>query len=351
MALTYTFPTNHELTEVAKDFVIQPSQFIGEKILPFNDVNTQRVEWDSEDDEAGMTAPHALDSDPKVVERPGSKLLGYEPLHFKESEMIKESELLKARQLGTLNGTINIDELVMRRLGVRMNKDRVRAEWIRWQSLLGGFSINENGVVANEAFDVQVFNPVVDWNDNANSTILGDLEAMSLMFEGVGATAQGAMIYMNRRTLNQVLANTNNSDLAAFRNANFRNTNYSIAEANELFEKRGIPQIALYDEGYKDKDGVYHHFIPTGKAVLVGQRTGSEKVGDFILTPSLHKESGGMPAPGFFALITVNGHASAGNVGVVSLGQKENPNVKITSGFYGGPRFKYAKSVIKCNLY
>ena len=139
--------------------------------------------------------------------------------------------------------------------------------------------------------------------------MLAETEAASLKFRGTGATAAGAMEYVNRTTLNQILANTNQADIAAFRNANYVNLNYSVDELNKINDQRGLPVLKLYDEGYIDVFGTFQTFIPDGKAVIVGKRDGGMPMGNFMLTPSLHRQKAGVPAGGFFSLITVNGPA------------------------------------------
>ena len=94
-----------------------------------------------------MTTAHQQDSDPKVTERPGSQLREYTPMFFKESELIKESELLNARAFATLGGVVNIDALVADRLRSRIDKDFIRAEFLIWKMLFGNITLNENGVI------------------------------------------------------------------------------------------------------------------------------------------------------------------------------------------------------------
>lgn len=350
--ITYKFPTNVELDMMTREYVINREKFKGQMIIPFKETMAQKVQWDELDNERGMTTPHQMDADPKVTERPGSQLREYTPAYFKESELIKESELLNARAFATLGGVVNIDQLVAERLRSRIDKDFIRAEWLRWQMLLGSISINENGVKVNETFAVQTHNPAVAWNNTANAKVLTEIEAAALKFYGTGATAAGAMLYVNRPTLNNILANTNQADIAAFRNANYLNLTYSLEELNKVFEARGLPMLMLYDEGYIDANGDFQTFIPEGKAILVGKREGSMPMGSFMLTPSLHKTSNGMPAGGFFSLVTVNGETNnTGMVNLSALGAAANPKISVTTGFYGGPTLFYPKSIIVINAY
>jgi|SRR5436853_2164537 len=162
--LIATFPTNYELDIVTQEYTIQRDAFTGQIILPFVDHHVQRVRWDEKDSERGMTSPHAMDADPKVDKRPGSKTREYEPIPFKQTDLIKESELLRARELGTLAGSISLDRLVADTMKARVDKTYIRAEWLRWKTLTGGFTINENGVKVTETFPVQTYNAAIAWS-------------------------------------------------------------------------------------------------------------------------------------------------------------------------------------------
>ena len=178
MSLTFTFPTNVELEQVVQEYVIQPDMFMGEKILPVVESMAQKVRWDELDNERGMTAPHNMGTDPKVDKRPGSKTREYEPIAFKETDLLKENEMLRARELGTLGGVINLNREIARIVKARMDKTKIRQEMIRWQTLRGQLSINENGVKVSETFPIQTYNSLVDWDTLGTATPLRDFNAV-----------------------------------------------------------------------------------------------------------------------------------------------------------------------------
>jgi hypothetical protein len=349
MAITYRFPTNESLNEVVRDYEIPSDMFKGEEILPFMDTETTFVEWDELDHELGMTAAHNPGTDPKQAARPGSKTHRYEPLHFKETDVIRENELLRARELGTLGGMVDLTTLVGRTLKARMDKNKIRAEWLRWQALFGGFAIDENGVKVSETFPVQTYDAAVDWDTVATARPLHDFNQVKLLFRGTGATIQGAKAYLNQTTANWLLENANANDLAGFRAENFRNTPSDLGEMNKLLGARGLPMLEVYDEGYYKLDGDFELFIPDGKIAIPGRRPAGQKVGDFCLTPTPHRlNRAGQAAPGMFAFIEVNGQSNRGSaaVSMADLGAGKNPRIELTGGFYGGPRMQFAKSVV-----
>ena len=353
--IVFTFPRNVALDEVIQAVVRDRSKLIGQTILPFVEKETQLVEWDEMDNEQGMTAVHTMGTDPKIATRPGSKTHQYTPMPHKEEEVIKENEILNARQLGTLGVVVNLNDYVMERFNAGVTKDWLRSEWEIWQALRGRLLIDENGVLIDETFPIQTFDVITDgvggvaYTNLENATPLADNDKIKLMFRNTGATAQGAKEYMNQTTLNSYLENKNTGDIRGF-NEGFRAITFDLAGLNKMNTSRGLPEIVPYDEGHEDKNGNFNLYIPDGESIIVGKRMLGQNVGDYLLTPTLHRSKGGMPAPGFFAFVTINGRGNSTGMVSVSLdelGASGNPKVGVVHGFYGGPRLKYPKSIIR----
>lgn len=348
MSLVLTFPTSAELNTVVQAFTPDPTKYIGMQILPMAESMFQEVQWDERDHDRGLTAPHLLGTDPKIDKRQGSVKRKYEPIHFKESDLLKEDEILKARQLGTMSNTIDLSEEIARIARNRWVKTMGRVEKLIWDCLKGTVSINENGVVVSETFPVQTHTPLVDWDTFATAKILADLNDIKVKFRKTGATASGAKMFMNEVTASWMLENQNSNDLKGFQNSNFVNLTYSIEEANKILRQRALPEIVVYDEGYVDESDTFVPFLSDGEVIIVGKRPAGQNVGDFVSTASLHNQRNGQPAPGYFAGVEVNGVPGdqVGSVSISQLGQGKNPKIEIFGGIYGGPRLVYPKSVI-----
>ncbi|QQS31866.1 MAG: major capsid protein [Acidobacteriota bacterium] len=347
--LTLTFPTNAELNEVVQAFQDDPSQHIGAGILPINTSMAQKVRWDERDHDRGLTAPHVMGTDPKTDTRQGHKTYEYEPIPFKETDLLKESEILRSRELGTLAGTLDLSSEIARIARDRFNKTMARIEKLRWDTLKGAIAIDENGVKVNETFAVQTHSPLVDWDTLATAKPLADFNALKLKFRKTGATAAGAKAYMNQVTANWLLENQNAADLKGFQNQNFAHLPYSVEEMNKILAVRGLPEIVVYDGGYVNENDTFVPFLADAEVIVIGKRPAGQNVGDFMSTPSLHNSANGQPAPGYFSIIEVNGQPSeaVGSVSMGQLGSAKNPKVEITGGIYGGTRLLYPKSVIK----
>lgn len=347
MSILFRFPTNRVMDETTQEYVIQHEKFLGEEILPFTESMAQVVEWDELDAERGMTAPSTLKVDPMIDTRPGSKLRSYEPIPFKETDVLTEADLLKARAYGTLGGVVDLHEPVGRMMRARQDKTFIRCEWLRWETLQGEFTVNENGVYVHEEFPVQFYDTLVDWDDRDNATPLRDDNAVALMFDGTGASADGAIAYCNQKTMNWRLENANAKDLGGYR-ADNTNLTFDLDKMNSIAVKRGTPTYKVYNEGYNPKVGDFTKFIRDGNVVVVGKRQMGQKVGDFCMTPSFHRQKNGQPAPGFFNVLEVNGQSNRGAVEVsaADLGAGKNPRVENTGGVYGGTRLKFPRSII-----
>lgn len=352
MSLVLSFPTNAELNEVVQAFQDDPSQHIGASILPLAETMYQEVQWDERDADRGLTAPHVMGADPKIDIRQGSTRRRYTPIPFKETDLLKEDEILRARQLGTMAGTLDLSQEIARIARDRFNKTMARIEKLRWDTLNGSISINENGVVVNEAFPVQGYASNAPWSDPELAEPLADFNAVKLKFRGTGASAAGAKAYMNQSTANYLLANQNAADLKGFQNQNFLQLPYAVEEMNKILAARGLPEIVVYDGFYVDESGTTRMFIPDDAVIVVGKRPAGQTVGDFMSTPSLHNNRGGQPAPGYFSIVSVNDTPSelAGSVSMGQLGSAKNPKVEITGGIYGGTRLIYPKSVIRMDV-
>jgi hypothetical protein len=319
---------------------------MGEKILPFKEAATHFVEWDELDREEGMTAAYLDGTEPAIGVRPGSKTHRYEPLDFKETDVIRNRELLRARELGTLGQPVDLTALVGRAIKARMDKNRIRAEKLRWDALQGGFDIDENGVKVSETFPVQFYDAIVDWDDFDNAKPLQDWGNVADMFLGTGATSEMAVCYGTRKCTNYLLRNANQKDLAGHRGDKFRNVTWSIAEANQIIADQQGLSVATYNLGYW-QGGLFKKFINDDVLIVVGYR-GGEPVGDMCMTPTFHRQKNGQPAPGMYAFIEVNGQSNRGSytVSAAELGAGKNPRIEVTGGFSGGPRLVYPKSVI-----
>lgn len=349
--ITFQFPTNRSLTEVVQDYVLQREKLLGLKLMPLVVRDTQIIEWDELDFEVGMTAPHNMNADPKVAGRPGSKTHRFSPLFFKETDVLKESDMLMPRQAGTLGGALDLSAEIARIAKARVDRTMLRVESTIWQTLKGHLVIDENGVKVDETFNVQTEHASVDWDEFATAKPIEDMTALALKFRGTGASIEGAEAYINQTTANWLMNNKNADDLRGFQNPNFVALPYSLDEVNKIMIARGLPKFVVYDQGAYNADvpADFELFLEDGDVVIIGKRAVGETVGDWIQTPSLHHAAMGPNQFGFFSIVEVNGQPNPGAITIAQIGAGKNPKVEVTGGVYGGPRLLYPKSVIYFN--
>lgn len=354
--LVLQFPKNVEMDVTVQEYQRDSTRLQGQKILPFETTVAQRVEWDELDNETGRTGVHTMDTDPKVASRPGSKLKSYEPIPHKETELIKESELLKSRAFGTLGGVINIDSLVMEAFNRGMGKDDITMEVEIWQALQGRLVVEDEdtGVtIVDETFPVQEYNPLITWDNLAIAQPMANLEDIVQMFAGTGASGEGAVIHLNRATFNKVTQNSNTNDIKGYTVDNFRNATYSVEQLNKLLNDRKLPTFNVYDEGWYETKTDFRRFIAEGVAIVEGKRQNNQKVGGYLSTATFHRTKNGQPAPGRFCFIVVNGQPNTTGTAasLAQLGAHGNPSIGVIHGVYGGPRIKFPRSIVKLNAY
>lgn len=349
MGLIFTFPTAVEADVMTQEYFVEREKFIGEDYLPFEEKMASKVRWDELDNARGMTAAHKMGTDPKVDDREGSRVREFEPIPFKETDVIAEDELLRSRELGTLTGVVNIDNVVARIIRDREDKNFIRAESLRWDALRGRIDIAENGVRVREDFPVQVYDPLVEWDSPATATPLRDMAAASQLLIGTGSSAEGADAVLRSSTLDLMLENTNDADIRLLRNQTGGSAAYDLEEVNKLLKRRKQPILRVYDEGYPDEAGDFQFFVQHGDVHIIGKRPKIQKVGAVAMTPTMHRIKNGMFAPGMFTIIEVNGQASMGSLpfDIVEVGKHKNPRLEITGGWYGGPFLRYPRSVIR----
>ena len=121
---------------------------------------------------------------------------------------------------------------------------------------------------------------------------------------------------------------------------------YSLEDINKILSARGLPTLEVYDEGFIDDDGNLQTFLPDNVLVVIGKRPSGQRIGEFAMTPTLHRQLNGQAAPGFFSFIEVNGGANTGSVSMAALGAGKNPKIEITGGVYGGTILFYPRSIV-----
>lgn len=337
---TYTYPTNHELVTIGPEKVARKTETrVGFQIMPLRSVNASTIVWEQRDNFYGLQQLRGLDGAPNQVKRVGRNRYSYEPGVYGEYETIGETELTQRSQGADDNTPVDVTDLVMEAQDQMIVRELDLIEYIIWKLLVEGtFSISlPNGTTGySGTFSIQTYSGS-DWSDSANATPMADFRAVQLLGDGKGVNfGAGATAYMNRKTANRMLNNTNDNDLHG-RFKNSMNPIQNVAVINQIASAEDLPTTQIYNEGYYNDSNTFTKFIPDDKVVVVGQRTDGERVGEYRLTRNMMNPSG---APGSYDFVV-------DQTGNAPDGQKHvPPKIDVHRGHNGGPVIYFPSAIV-----
>lgn len=338
--MNIVFPTTAQIQKIAQDKL--PSLTTDDPIFqyfPIETVDADTLYWEQLDNFTGLQAVRGLGGKPSRVRQVGAKTFEMKPGAYGEFMTIEEVELTRRRPLGQWDGTVDISEVVMLRQDQLLNRrvDRIKA--ISWTlATTGTFSVSnaESGITHTDTFALQTFTSSTAWSDAANSTPLADMRAIQLLSRGKSVSfGANSKLYLNRVTANQMLANTNQSDLGGRRTGNVY-VAMTLEEANRIFMSEGLPQIEVYDDGYlRDSDGAFVPFIANAKGILFGARPGNQPIGAYRMTRNVNNPNA---EPGAY-------------MKVVDKGETEVPRIiEVHDGHNGGPVIYFPSALVRCTF-
>ena len=344
----FTYPTVLELKEINNDLqAIQSADSPIFEHFPIVDVESDIMRWEQRDDYTGMQQVRGLNGQPGIVNAIGSKAYMYEPGVYGEVAPIDEREITRRAQLAQVSARpISIDDLVMERNKYLLHRELVLMEYMLWQIAQGSFSIAKDGtVVHTDRYPVQTAARAVDWDTVATSTPLVDFRTVQALDAGHGVSfGTGATAFMNRVTYNKMMACTNVADLAGRLFAMITMVPIGgggtaladLALVNRIMAGADLPQIAVYNKGYKaETTGTFTQFIADDVVIIFGQRPTGEPLGEYRRTINAN-----------------NSPVGAGSyVKVVDSAISGNPNpvprkVDVHRGHNGGPVIYYPSGVV-----
>lgn len=333
------FPTTQEISHIVRNRTVDTSQFIGAKFCPVRDVFAKDIEFDIIEASTGMTKPHNIGTDPKVVTLAGRSRKRMGTGYWKETYRINEEELLYTRQAGTLNQRAGRD-VVLERAKEMDDRLETRIEFLRWQPVVAGaLAIDENNIKYTVDYGVPAANkPALEgaalWSDLDDADPVAHITTWNMLFRGTGARGVEAAFNMN--VAGYLARNVKIQNL-------LKGTQYAknlsadnIAEGLKLLFPKLI--FTLYDEGYVDAAGNFHPFIPDDRFVIRGQGQVNELLMDIASTISLHNGTMDNPKPGKFAVIEDKSQ------------DNKNPLVDITVGMYGLPRLYHPNWIVSAKV-
>lgn len=288
MATIFQYPTSLELEQIAQIKMPRLTQNRPAfDLLPFRSVDEHLLQWEQYDNYTGLQSVRGLDGQPTSVKPIALKQFQMQPGTYGEFMAVTELEMTTRRAAGTFGTPINLQDVVLEKQDKLLQRRLDRIEYIDWQLLAFGTFAVANGagqILHTDAFPLLTFASTVAWSTQATSTPLADFRTVQLLSRGQSVNfGNVAKAYMTQLTFNQMLANTNASDLYGRRTAGLGTFN-NLQGVNELLFGDNLPQIVVYDQTWLDDTGAFHTFIPDGTVIVVGDRPAGQPVGEYRFT-------------------------------------------------------------------
>lgn len=284
----FLLPTSAELSLIAQDRI--PQLTMNDLIfdlMPIRTVDAAEVVWEQRDNYTGLQQARGLDGEPPSIRKFGTKRYAMQPGFYGEFDTLNETDLTLRRQPGTFAQAVKLDDLIMPIFDTLLGREIDRIRKILWDLLSQGiFSVaGPNGsIMHTDQFPLQTYTAAVPWGAFATATPLADLRNIQLLARGHSVAFDAtALIVVNRGTMNKVLNNGNQADIAGRRVSGLNTTGpvNNINELNVLMTRDDLPNFAVYDQGYLDDTGAFNLFIPDGKAIVIGKRPAGQTVGEY----------------------------------------------------------------------
>jgi hypothetical protein len=335
----FEYPTTTELLEINPEKV----QLLREArpiftIFPIVEKNVWRIEWRQKDNYRGMQGLRGLNGKPTRVTFRGERRFSFAPGVYGDYRSIDEETLTTAAQYGPNDGTpIDLTDEILEIQDQLNMRELDRIEYIVWQLLLNGTFIilGPFGVVHQDSYNFQQFSATISWVNYTTATPLADLRAITMLALGksVNFGTQSRM-WMNSVTASGLYLNRNAADLGGFK-ADFGRSMFGLEDVNKVLVAQGLPQIQLYDEGYfAEPSGTFTKWIPDNQAVLIGQRTTGESLGQYVMARNANNPNN---APGSYEKI-------------IDKTDEVPREIQVHRGHNGGPCIFFPSAIVRMNL-
>jgi hypothetical protein len=344
--ITYSYPTQFEFKGfIEPDYIArQLAGRVGLDIMPILDVFAAEVRWAQKDNAYGLQGFRGLDGAPSRVTRRGDKMYAYDPGVFGEFYSLTETELTRRAGYSPDGSVIDISDMVADGDELLVGREADRMESSIWSVLQGILTIlidGPNGLQTGytDTYSVQTYSAITPWTSFSSATPIRDFQSVQQLQVGRSVDfSAGATAYGNRQTVNELINNSNASDLGGRRYAGGATLN-NLDDMSSYMVAQMCPMIRCYDEGYhKTLGGIgtsdFTKFIPNNLMIVVGKRTSGVSIGRYHRTRNM--VLGG--APGSYRLIknTFTGENAPKMI---------PPTIEGHRGHNGGPTLEYPSAV------
>jgi hypothetical protein len=242
--------------------------------------------------------------------------------------------MTERRQIGTFADPISLNIPVLERSNQLLTREVNLRESICWNLVVNGYYVSTNdvgAVIDIRSFSQRIYAATVGWSNLSTATPFYDFRQIKLLQRGFSVTfGRTATAYMNQRTVNNLLENTNAADLGGKRRTGGATFNDLMQVNREVLLDNDLPQIEPFDEGYYDNNGVFQLFIPDNIVVVHGRRPMNEPVGEFFMTRNVNSANG----MGRYLKV------------IDSFDRKVPRSIDVHRGFNGGPNIRFPSAIV-----
>lgn len=341
---SYSYPKQIELKEIEQTklpVLTQDDPIFDE--FPIVESASWRLRWEQLDNFQGLQNVRGLDGQPGRVKQVGAKVYDFEPGVYGDFGTLSEKQLTEARELGSWDKPVSLDYLVGRMQTHLLTRRIDRVRYIVWKLLTAGtFSVarDDGTILHTDVFPLLTYSAAVAWGTFATATPYADLRGLVLKQRGQSVDFAAGKLYMNQKSVNNLLANTNANDLFG-RKVGGGNTLNDLVDINAISSKQSLPTIVPYDWGYLSDGtdgnaaGTFVPFIPDGVAVLVGKRTNGAPLGEYRMTRNANNPNF---EPGAYTR-------------VIDHGENKIPRqIDVHDGHNGGPVIYFPGAVVVMSI-
>lgn len=342
MQVAYNYPTSAELFAIEQDLMPRLEEGrVGLQLFPRVTKDASKVMWEQRDNFIGLQQIRGLNGQPPSVKKTGMKRFDMRPGFYGEFELIDEEDLTERRQLGEFGLPVTIDDLVGVAQTKLLQRELDRCELIIWTLLVTGtFSVSSSsGILHTDTFPIKTFTTSTTWLSNLTTAVpLQDIRTVQLNQRGQSARYDSsAKMYMNLKTANGLLNNSNAADIGAKFRLQYGRTIENLGDINTILKSNDLPEIIVYDQGYypEPAGSAFTTFIPDSKVVVVGTRPMGQTVGEYQMTRNANNPDLG---PGAYTIV------------IDRVDMKIPRTIEVHRGHNGGPAIYYPGAITVMNV-
>ena len=336
--LEFEYPTSTELRQINPEKIQNLTRNRPTfEIFPIVESEYHTLEWEIKDNWMGFQQLRGVNGEPSYVKMVGEKAYSAQPGFYGEYMTVDEKMMTLRAQNARSGEPVDISTLVLERQDYLNFRETELIEFIHWKALLDGqFSfVGPTGAVYGDQFSIQTA-AFSDWSDHANATPIKDLMGLKLLASGKSVSfGTSAKVFLNSKTLNDLLLNRNVNDLGGQLAVSSGGTKpvKSLTEINTTLASHGLPQIVEYDEGYNaEPNNTFTKWIPNDVLSIVGARSNNDRLGEYRMTRNAQNED---MAPGRYEK-------------VIDRGEDRVPRIiEVHRGHNGGLVIFYGSAIVK----